>query len=107
MHYDEYVENVKRLTMNFDVTRPGAPTLIHAALGIGGEAGEVVDLVKKYCGGRIEDRAELISALKEEVGDLLWYVALLLSNTDLTLGEVLDANVAKLDKRYFGSITIG
>lgn len=54
-----------------------------AAMGLSGEAGEVVDVVKKYLfhGHVLDDKASL--ELRKEAGDILWYLALLLT----TLGR--------------------
>ena len=67
------------------------------ALGIAGEAGEVVDIVKKvlYHAHELE-----ISSLSKEVGDLLWYITLLCDTVGLTLDDVMQMNVEKLRKRY-------
>ena len=71
--------------------------LILTALGIAGEAGEVVDIVKKV----LYHAHELdTSALCKEVGDLLWYVVLLCETVGLTLDEVMQTNVEKLRQRY-------
>lgn len=63
------------------------PHVIHAKLGIAGEAGEVFD-------------AETKDEVRNEVGDLLWYVTLLLSRYGLTLDDALSYNYEKLNKRF-------
>ena len=67
------------------------------ALGIAGEAGEVVDTIKKvlYHSHDLDT-----SALCKEMGDLLWYIVLLCDTVGLTLDDVMQANVEKLRKRY-------
>lgn len=71
--------------------------LLHAALGIAGEAGETVDIIKKsWAYGKPLNREELI----KEVGDQLWYINLLIDTLGVTWGEVFAANVAKLTARY-------
>lgn len=66
-------------------------------LGIAGEAGEVADLLKKHLGhGHPLDREKLI----KELGDVLWYVAVLANWAGATLDEVAQVNVAKLKVRY-------
>jgi NTP pyrophosphatase (non-canonical NTP hydrolase) len=68
-----------------------------SALGIAGEAGEVVDVIKKV----LYHAHELdTSVLCKEVGDLLWYMTLLCETVGLTLEDVMQANVAKLRQRY-------
>jgi phosphoribosyl-ATP pyrophosphohydrolase len=63
------------------------PNILHAKLGIAGEAGEVFD-------------AEGRDEVKNEVGDLLWYIAVLLSEHDLTFDEVMQGNIEKLRTKY-------
>ena len=67
------------------------------ALGIAGESGEVADLVKKVIGHKHPlDRHKLAM----ELGDVLWYVATIAKEFDLTLSEIADMNIKKLMKRY-------
>jgi NTP pyrophosphatase (non-canonical NTP hydrolase) len=71
--------------------------LLLATLGLAGESGEVVDLLKKTLfHHRILPRDELI----KELGDVMWYFHLLLMTERITMDEVLEANMVKLIKRY-------
>lgn len=71
--------------------------LVHGALGLAGEAGEVVEVVKKHlCYGQKLDYVHL----KEELGDTLFYLELVMHLAGFTRKEVEEANVAKLKKRY-------
>lgn len=71
--------------------------LAHALLGISGEAGELSENVKKWIFyGRPLDRQEM----KEELGDLLWYVALACNALGVPLSEVMEANISKLKSRF-------
>ena len=71
--------------------------MIHASLGIGGESGEILDIVKKHAFyGKPLDRTKLL----EEIGDLLWYVNLLIHNADSDFNEVFEMNIRKLEARY-------
>ena len=71
--------------------------ITHASLGIGGEAGEVLDHVKKAAfNNRSLDHDHLVA----EVGDLMWYLNLLVASLGTTWGHVLSVNVAKLEARY-------
>lgn len=73
--------------------------VIHAALGAGGETGEIEDHVKKVAfNGRLLDRDHLI----EEVGDVMWYLNLLVASLCTTWDHVLSVNIAKLETRYKG-----
>lgn len=71
--------------------------LIHASLGISGEAGEFADAVKRHAVyGKELDRVNGL----EELGDLLWYVALGCEKLGSTMAEVMQANIDKLALRY-------
>jgi NTP pyrophosphatase (non-canonical NTP hydrolase) len=71
--------------------------LIAAALGLNGEAGEVADIIKKYCfHNHMLDTDHLIA----ELGDVLWYVALACQALDITMDTVMRKNIAKLARRY-------
>ncbi len=68
-------------------------------LGLPGEIGEVVDLIKKYLYHR-NGKALDTEKLKDELGDVLWYFFILLDTLGLTFEEVMQANVAKLELRH-------
>lgn len=71
--------------------------VIHAALGLASEAGEIAGLVQKWQGqGHALDRARII----EELGDALWFAAKLARVLDVPLSHVMARNVAKLAERY-------
>jgi NTP pyrophosphatase (non-canonical NTP hydrolase) len=67
------------------------------ALGVGGEAGEVMEIIKK--GTRPGKEIDVVH-LKEEIGDVLWYLAVLADSLHLDLGEIANENIEKLQKRY-------
>ena len=70
---------------------------LHMAVGIAGEAGELLDAVKKAAIYRKPiDRANVV----EELGDLEFYMEGLRQGLGITRQEVLDHNIAKLSKRY-------
>ncbi len=72
----------------------------YPALGLAGESGEVCEKIKKAIrddGGRISE--ERRRQLKKELGDVLWYVAALCTELDLSMDEVARANVEKLASR--------
>jgi NTP pyrophosphatase (non-canonical NTP hydrolase) len=69
----------------------------HAAYGLCTEAGELLDQLKKHIFyGKDLDEVNLM----EELGDILWYVALLCNARDWRLTEVMQANINKLTTRY-------
>lgn len=71
----------------------------HAATGVVGEAGELIDAVKKYAVYNKDiDRANVV----EELGDLEFYMEQTRQNLQITRDETLQANMDKLAKRYEG-----
>lgn len=71
--------------------------LMLAGMGLSGEAGEVCDHAKKVAfHGAKMDQAALI----KELGDVLWYYTLMLHAHNVTLDEIMEANVFKLCDRY-------
>lgn len=71
--------------------------LFHGMVGICTEAGELQDMVKKHViYGKPFDRLNI----KEELGDILWYVALAADAYGFTLEEVMQRNIDKLQARY-------
>lgn len=71
--------------------------LINGVMGLCGEAGEAIDIVKKHLAqGHELDREHLI----DELGDIAWYLAETATVLDVSLDEVLERNIAKLKKRY-------
>ena len=74
--------------------------IIYPALGLVNEAGEVAGKIKKIFrdkGGEINTESK--SALKAELGDVLWYLAQLATELDLTLDEIAEYNITKLYSR--------
>ena len=73
---------------------------IYPTLGLSGEAGEVADKVKKVLrdrGGEFD--RDVREAIKLELGDVLWYIALLGSELGFDLDEIAMANLDKLTSR--------
>lgn len=93
MTLNEYMEAAAR------TFRDDTPTgcLENGALGLAGEAGEVCDLVKKWFFQGHELHRERII---EELGDVMWYIALTAKGCGTTLENVARKNIDKLKKRY-------
>lgn len=72
-------------------------TLQNAVMGLAGEAGECVDLLKKHLfqGHELNE-----DKLLDEVGDVLWYAALAAEALHVTLDDIMARNVEKLEERY-------
>ena len=75
----------------------GQDVLINGVMGLCGESGEAIDIVKKHLHqGHPLDREHL----KEELGDIAWYLATTSYALGYDLEEVLSDNIAKLQKRF-------
>ena len=71
--------------------------LINSVMGLCGESGEAIDLVKKHLHqGHPLDRERLI----KELGDIAWYLAEAATALDVSLEEIMERNIEKLKKRY-------
>ena len=71
--------------------------LINAVMGLCGESGEAIDIVKKHLHqGHELDREKLI----KELGDIAWYLAEAATALDIDLETVLERNIEKLKSRY-------
>jgi len=93
-HYQKFVNAGVDLRDHGDTFRE---RLMLAGMGLGGEAGEVCDEAKKVA---FHGKGLARDALIKEMGDVLWYYALMLQTTGITLDEVMEANVHKLCERY-------
>lgn len=93
-----YVNMVQSLfkTKDFNAAADG---MMHAAIGVAGEAGELLDAVKKvWAYGKPLDLENAI----EELGDLEFYMEALRQQIGVSREQVLQANQEKLAKRYPG-----
>ena len=95
MNFNEYQQAALRTWSDHDGDHNAR--LTNAIFGIAGESGEVVDLMKKIAyHGRPWDSAAIVN----ELGDLLYYVAVFAEECGLSLSDVAANNIAKLEKRY-------
>ena len=72
-------------------------SLLHSAVGISGEAGEVEDAIKKHV---VYQKPLDVENVKEELGDLLFYMSNLMQSVGLSFKDVLQHNIDKLTIRY-------
>ena len=94
MTIKEY-QSLAMRTVNPDLSKKDM--LINSVMGLCGESGEAIDIVKKwYAHGHELDRDHL----KKELGDIAWYIAEAATALGLSLDEILEANIDKLRKRY-------
>lgn len=94
MTVNEY-QKLAMTTLNPALTQKDV--LINGVMGLCGESGEVIDLVKKHLHqGHPLNREQLI----KELGDVAWYLAEIATALDVSLETVLDGNIQKLKSRY-------
>lgn len=94
MNINEYQKLAMR-TLNPELNKKDV--LINGVMGLCGEAGEVIDIVKKHLAqGHELNREQLI----KELGDVAWYLAETATALDVSLEEVLRKNIEKLERRY-------
>lgn len=94
MTVSEY-QKLAMVTQNRELDKKDV--LIVGVMGLCGESGEAIDLVKKHIAqGHELDREHLL----EELGDIAWYLAETAYALDADLEDVFEANIAKLKKRY-------
>ena len=75
-------------------------SIVYPTMGMVNEAGEVAGKVKKIFRDRSGEITEADrQALKQELGDVLWYLAQICTELDLSLQEVAEANLNKLFSR--------
>ena len=71
--------------------------ILNASMGLCGESGEVIDLVKKHLfQGHDLDGEKLI----KELGDVAWYLAEAATALNVNLSEILEKNIKKLENRF-------
>jgi NTP pyrophosphatase (non-canonical NTP hydrolase) len=76
---------------------PGKAHLMHMIVGIMGEAGELLDTVKKHC---IYNKPLDVTNIEEELGDLEFYTRGLRDALGIERDYTLRMNIAKLNTRY-------
>ena len=96
MDFNEYQKQSRKTALYPNV----GDNFVYPTLGLVGEAGEVADKLKKT----IRDDAGVITdekkvEVKKELGDVLWYIAQVASELDLSLEDVAQKNLDKLFSR--------
>lgn len=95
--FNEYQTNAMRTAKMFD----SAPmNLVHAALGICTEGGEFTSEVKRIAIYGKASNVEMIEHMIEELGDLMWYIALAADSIGVSMEEMARLNIEKLQLRY-------
>ena len=97
MTFDEYQQKALTTVLS---TNDEFKDLLHWILGVNGEAGESAEKIKKIIRdkqGKVseEDKTELA----KEIGDVLWYLAVLAHQLGTSFDDVAEQNIAKLQSR--------
>ena len=94
MDVDKYQELAMR-TLNPEIEKK--ELILNASMGLCGESGEVIDLVKKHLfQGHDLDEEVLI----KELGDVAWYLAEAATALNVDISEILEKNIKKLENRF-------
>lgn len=94
MDVDKYQELAMK-TLNPEIDKK--ELILNASMGLCGESGEVIDLVKKHLfQGHDLDDEKLI----KELGDVAWYLAEAATALNVDLSEILEKNIKKLENRF-------
>ena len=94
MTVNEY-QTLAMTTLNPELTK--REVLINSVMGLCGESGEAIDIVKKWLAqGHELDREKLA----KELGDIAGYLAETAYALDIALEDIFRANIEKLKKRY-------
>lgn len=94
MEINEYQKLALR-TLNKDLDKKDI--LINSVMGLCGESGEAIDLVKKHLYQGHELNKERFA---KELGDIAWYLAEAAHAINMDLDDIFKMNIEKLEKRY-------
>jgi len=94
MTINEY-QKLAMTTLNPELDKK--EVLINSVMGLCGESGEAIDIVKKWLAQGHELDKEHFA---KELGDIAWYLAEAATAIDMPLEDILQANIDKLKKRY-------
>lgn len=101
LRFAEYQAEVARCSVH---PTPGADVVVKDALGLAGEVGEVVELVKK---ARFHGLPLDVQKARNEIGDVLWYLTDLCAQLGFTLADAAQSNTDKLRARYPDGFKLG
>lgn len=96
MDFTEYQALAKRTNLNVVIGK----SFVYSVLGLTSEAGELAGKVKKiFRDQQGEVTPNIKDAIAAEIGDVLWYVAQISTDFDLSLDDVAKKNIEKLTSR--------
>lgn len=93
----EYINNAVKTKSDLNYINQVDADVLHAALGISTESAELLDAIKKKM---FYNKPIDYVNCDEEIGDLLWYIAIYLNAREISFEQVMKQNIAKLKSRY-------
>jgi NTP pyrophosphatase (non-canonical NTP hydrolase) len=93
--YQRNAAKTARGEYSFDDPRHGRIAI--ASMGLAGETGELVDMLKKWIGHGHELS---LTEVEKELGDILWYISEIATTLELRLDQIAAKNMDKLVARY-------
>ena len=101
MNFNEYQKKAAKYDLSEVTANLKEVGFIEKVLGLVGEAGETADKIKKILRDKdgvvsVEDKDLII----KELGDTLWYIASIARYLDVSLSDIAEKNIKKLESRY-------
>ena len=90
---NEYQEMCKRTAVRFENKDK---EIMSWGLGVAGEAGDIAGCIKKTVSHKNDQR----DGIKENLGDTMWYMAMICNFYGWNFEKILEENIEKLEKRY-------
>jgi NTP pyrophosphatase (non-canonical NTP hydrolase) len=108
MTFDEYQKLARRTDLAQDVRDWNDVRNFEKLLGLAGESGEFLDKFKKI----LRDKKGVVSSegrdeLTKELGDILWYIAIIAEHLDVKFSDIAEGNIAKLADRQKRNVIHG
>lgn len=102
MNFPTYqIEQLRCETNDYEKVKnritPEITRLLHGVIGLQTETGEIFDCLKKHL---IYGKELDVTNMREELGDLMWYVSVILHSLNISFEQILDENISKLKTRY-------
>lgn len=97
MFFQHYQEHTRKTAIYPDAGKGTIPAISYVALGLAGEAGEIANKVKKL--SRDGDKEELRDAIRNEIGDCMWYLFRMADELGVQAGDLAFQNIVKLEDR--------
>ena len=104
MTFDDY----QQLALRTAAGKAKKNELFHLVLGLVGETGEIAEKMKKWVRDQNSDESLVdVEDLKKELGDVLWYTAVLAAYFDVSFDDIAEKNIAKLADRQQRNVLHG